>query len=361
MQNLLVTDRGAYGQCHLRSCESGANNIRRLALAHGFPRNRERDANACRLPLGESRRHGACGESLRRVTALSCLLVMLCGTRAGADEPNASRESRFSPSRLLAKLAIPALHESSGLAPSHIRPDMLWSHNDSGDDARLFAFDLQGSLIAAMHVQGASAQDWEDMASFQQNGKPYLLVGDTGDNQRHRTSYTLYRIPEQPPDNGALEVDQAVEFRFETGPADCEAIAFDTERNEVLLVDKGWDLACRVYVLSWPSELNDAPPMHVARHISTLHIAGVTGMDIDRDGRHAIVSTYGSAYEFSRKADEDWKAAFGRKGCTVPLPARKQGESICYAADGQSLFLTSEFAPSPLFQLTLRLGSESSP
>ncbi len=269
--------------------------------------------------------------------------------RAEEDSP-----SRFQPSKLLAKLAIPALHESSGLAASRLRDDLLWSHNDSGDSARLFAFNLNGTLISIVPVDGAAAQDWEDMASFTQDGHDYLLVGDTGDNQRRRKTCALYRIPERVPDGQPLVVDQTVHFRFEKGAADCEALAFDAGRNEVILVDKGWDLACRVFVLPWPGSKSKADEVHVARQIAILPIAGVTGLDIDRSGRNAIASTYGSAFEFRREPNEDWKDAFGRKGCEVPLPARRQGESICYAADGQSIFLTSEFAPSPLFQLMLR-------
>ena len=33
----------------------------------------------------------------------------------------------------------------------------------------------------------------------------------------------------------------------------------------------------------------------------------------------------------------------------VTMPIRRQGESICYAADGHSLYLTSERQPTPLW------------
>lgn len=298
-------------------------------------------------------------EPPRRLSAPSLPLVVMVllwtiSPWVRAEESVEARVSRFAASQLVANLAIPALHESSGLAASHVRSDMLWSHNDSGDSARLFAFDVNGYLIDTVQVRNANAEDWEDMASYEQDGKPYLLIGDTGDNQRRRPNCTLYRIPEQPVHGGVLEADRVVKFRFETGSADCEAIAFDPHRNEVLLIDKGWDLACRVFVLPWPAETPAPRELPVARHIATLKIAGITGMDVDGDGHHAIVTTYGSAYEFVRKSSEDWKSAFRRQGCKVLLPARKQGESICYAADGQSIFLTSEFAPSPLFQLKLR-------
>ncbi len=33
------------------------------------------------------------------------------------------------------------------------------------------------------------------------------------------------------------------------------------------------------------------------------------------------------------------------------MPQRNQGESVCYGADGRTLYLTSEFAPTPLLEV----------
>jgi hypothetical protein len=74
-------------------------------------------------------------------------------------------------------------------------------------------------------------------------------------------------------------------------------------------------------------------------------------MDISSNGRRAVVLTYGDAYEFVRNSDEGWPEAFARRPLVIPMPKRPQGESICYGPDGVTLYLTSEKAPSPLWEV----------
>ena len=211
--------------------------------------------------------------------------------------------------------------------------------------------DISGATAGVCDVNGADAIDWEDMASYSKEGKPYLLVADTGDNGRRRKKYQLYRIPERHPDQAPLAVDQTVHFKFDKGPCDCEAIAYDATLDQVILIDKGWSLRCRVFTLDWP--VKATKKTQLAKQVAVLKIAGITGMDISPDGRRAIVLTYGPAYEFVRDADETWKRAFARPGREIRMPVRRQGEAICYGADGKMLFVTSEKLPTPLFRLAV--------
>ena len=56
-----------------------------------------------------------------------------------------------------------AIGESSGVAVSRTYPGVLWTHNDSGDDAVLYAIDMAGNLIGRFPVSGARNRDWEDI------------------------------------------------------------------------------------------------------------------------------------------------------------------------------------------------------
>jgi hypothetical protein len=287
--------------------------------------------------------------SARRASGLWALIsLLIVGTPSRALAESLS-DIEYGAAEVVAILDLPALKESSGLAASRLRDDMLWTHNDSGDGPRLYAIGTNGEVLGTCDVKGAKALDWEDMASYRQGGRGYLLVGDVGNNRRSKKISTLYRIPERPPELGALEVDRIVQYRYDLGPCDCEALAFDATRDEVLLIDKGWNLQCRVFVLKWPTESTLDPV--VASHIADVKIAGITGMDVAGDGCKAIVSTYGPAYEFTKSPDEDWSAAFRRAPREIELPFRKQGEAICYGADGRTIFLTSEKLPTPLLRV----------
>ena len=99
---------------------------------------------------------------------------------------SASGDPRFSAISLVAKtigqLGDTRLHEISGIAASHRHPGRYWLHNDSGDGAFLYAIDAQGALQGVVQIDGVIAVDWEDVASFERNGKAYLMVADCGDN-----------------------------------------------------------------------------------------------------------------------------------------------------------------------------------
>jgi hypothetical protein len=77
----------------------------------------------------------------------------------------------------------------------------------------------------------------------------------------------------------------------------------------------------------------------------------LTGGDIAPDGKHVIVCDYFAAYEFTLPADsgnfdEIWK----QKPIVVELGERKQGEAIGYAADGLSIYATSEGKLAPVIE-----------
>ena len=107
--------------------------------------------------------------------------------------------------------------------------------------------------------------DWEDMAAFRRDGKSYLLIGDIGDNKANRETIKqpLKLLLVQEPDAGSLPagettlpIERTIQFRYEDGPHDCEALAVDAKRNVALLLTKELDTECSLYevpldAISW--------------------------------------------------------------------------------------------------------------
>jgi len=263
--------------------------------------------------------------------------------------------------RELAKLADPAINESSGLAAGRTNPGVFWTHNDSGSRPQVFAFTMQGKALATVTVTGARARDWEDMASFTHNGRGVLLAADVGDNSANRALYTLYVFHEprlrtqKGAMQGTVKLVQTINFKYEDGPHNCESIAVDPTDRTIYLVSKVGGGECKVYSLAWPKRSQKGP--HVARPVATLKIPTTTAMDISSDGLRAVVLTYGPAFEYARRVTETWTQGFARPGRRIAMPPRAQGESICYGPDGKTLYLTSECKgknsanPSPLLEI----------
>ena len=303
--------------------------------------------------------------SIRRFDFMLCRMFSMCQASLCTvavflvvDAPGAADETALPinvPYRKLGYLRNPQIDESSGLACSRRVPDLFWTHNDSGDEPRLFAFDRQGNDRGEFVMEGAEAHDWEDMASFMLDGRPCLLIADVGDNQSRAAGYTLYLVEEpelttNPTTNRRLDLLQTVHFRYSDGPHDCEAMAFDPTDRRAFLVAKTTRKNSNIYMFEWPSTTNSSDTPAVAEQIATVDYPRVTGMDTSPNGRRIVLVTYGLAFELFRAQDETWSQAFARTGRPLIMPFRRQGESICYGPDGRKLYLTSEKRPTPFFE-----------
>ncbi|MDP6634900.1 MAG: hypothetical protein QGG42_08390 [Phycisphaerae bacterium] len=272
-----------------------------------------------------------------------------------ATRPAPKTRITYLPSRGLCILVNEEIGESSGLAAGRTNKGVFWTHNDSGDAPRIFAFNHAGADLASVRITGASARDWEDMCSFAIGGKSFLMLADIGDNRVFRKSCSLYVLPEpklnvkQRGRELIAPVGATINFRYEDGAHNCESIAVDPATRTIYLVSKRRPSVCKVYAMALP--VKSPKKTLVARAIGTLRIPTATAMDISPDGLRAVVGTYGHAYEYVRRPDETWKAGFSRDPRVIKLPFRTQGESICFGRDGRTLYLTSENLPAPLIQI----------
>lgn len=87
--------------------------------------------------------------------------------------------------------ALPAvINETSGLIQT--APNRLWSHNDSGGEAKLYQFDTTGTLLRTLVLRGVSNVDWEEIT---QDSAGNVYVGDFGNNDNLRSDLKIYKIP----------------------------------------------------------------------------------------------------------------------------------------------------------------------
>src|SRR5690606_29115274 len=127
------------------------------------------------------------------------------------------------------------MREISGLAASTLHPGVLWMHDDGGNPARLFAVSTKGRRLATFGIEGVTKTDWEDMDAFEFQGKRYLLIADTGDNGGLRRALQLHVVEEPTAlTNARLKPAWSIAFRWPDGARDCEAVAVDAVRGEIL-------------------------------------------------------------------------------------------------------------------------------
>ncbi len=307
--------------------------------------------------------------NFRGVKRASLLFLALCGAyllhlsyAASTAKAPKRPAPRFYTAQKLCDLQDPQVDESSGLGASRRYPGLLWTHNDSGDSARLFLLDQLGATKAVVTLNGATARDWEDMAVAGSGNNAWVYVGDIGDNNSVHDSITIYRFREPQldvagatPQTLALDCEQMT-LRYPDGPRDAESL-LATSDGQLFIVSKSLG-GSAVYGTSGPFTAGASQTLQMVGRM-TLNSDSffgrlTTGGDISPDGTRIVVRTYTEAYEWIRPKNTPWAAVWKTKPRSWELPTSQQGEAICYGLEGNSLFVTSEKLPAPLWKLTAR-------
>src|SRR4051812_19029080 len=97
--------------------------------------------------------------------AMSGWLFSACSTPSTRADPSSSK-SRYAAAVVTGKIRSKEIDESSGIAASRCQNGVLWTHNDSGDDAFIFAINKAGETLGTWRVPNARNVDWEDISSY---------------------------------------------------------------------------------------------------------------------------------------------------------------------------------------------------
>lgn len=274
------------------------------------------------------------------------LWLLLCA--AGAHAVEALRLEA------VARIQSEQISECSGIVASAFSEDVYWVHNDSGDEARIFAITGDGKPILpgwmehagdyqGIRIGDAVNIDWEDIA---RDDRGNLLIGACGNNFNMRRDLAIYVIPEPSPRAASqTRVLRKLPFRYpdqnDFPPLkrnfDCEAI-FWADGRIYLLSKHRSDTDTKLYRLE----------EQVEGHVQDLALIGrypiggsVTGADISADERLLAVLCYNSIHVFERALPgENWLDGPARWIPLVQVEDRWQYEAICFA--GEELLVTNE-------------------
>ncbi len=260
------------------------------------------------------------------------------------------------------------LTESSGLAFSTRDPHCVWTHNDSGNAAKLFAFDTRtGNLTGECRLNGVDAADWESLTTA---GKDFreLVVADSGDNDGRRDHISLYRFDEPDPKR-LTELSpsdyQILHLRFPDGAVDCEAVWYDISESSLLFLGKGRLPFAGVYRVAdsqWARKVTSALARNsssnhptaseilTAAKIATLALPMATGADRDPATGDIWIASYFQAFCFRRGKHTQLQSQLTDIPIATKMPPWRQIEAI--AVDHKSqVWITSEGIPAKLGRL----------
>lgn len=230
---------------------------------------------------------------------------------------------------------LPDVREASGLAVGRRTPGVLWTHNDSGNAATLFALDSAGVVRGRVRVP-IRTRDWEDVSAGRCPAGECLYLADIGDNRMVRSGVQIYRLPEPLPGDAetpALEVFDAI---YADGPHNAEGLFVIGDDIFVVTKDRIGGL--------YRSKMRTAAGELRFERIGDLGLAAVTDAEASPDETLVVVRTPKAAVIYRSSALMQGGAV--QPALRVPLGGVKepQGEGAALGADGM-LYLVSEGKP----------------
>jgi hypothetical protein len=250
----------------------------------------------------------------------------------------------------------------SGLAIGRAQPDIVFVHNDH-DRAVVYALDLQGKLHARIALEGAMAEDIEDIAIGPCGTQSCVYLADIGDNSARRGEYAILRFvePSVPNAPGTTEMTTAFErfrFSYEDGSHNAESLMVAPDGTLYVVTKLAPGSGGRV-VASGPSSVYrltaplSATATARATLVATLPVPAEGELALSAAAAHPcglgfLLRTYDRVYEFLTPAAASFEAAFQVTPTTVAMPDEPQSEGIDYRADGRGFVTSGEGAGAPL-------------
>jgi len=191
------------------------------------------------------------------------------------------------------------LHESSGIEAENT--NSIWTHNDSGDSARIYQIDTLGNILRNICFQVDSAIDCEE-STRDTNGNYYL--GDFGNNSNDRTNLRIYKITNPDSITTSTIIPELITFRFEDQELfppdsahmdfDCEAMFHFQDSLYLFSKNRSGNMFCKMY------RLPDVAGDYIAELVDSFNTGTwITSADINAAGNKMVLLSESRLWLFS--------------------------------------------------------------
>lgn len=253
--------------------------------------------------------------------------------------------------------------EVSGVVASRSNPDILWVHDDKGNDTQLIAIRTNGQLAQQYRLTSASNTDWEDIASGPGpvEGLAYLYIADAGDNTASRSDSVLWRVPEpRVPDTPAatqgLSIVEAFRFRFPGGSRDTEACFVDPLDGTPYFVSKELGRNGRLWRYPMPLDAAVTKTLVLAASFFA-DDASFSGADISPDGRMIVLRSRDRLHWYRRSIGQSVAQSFLGVPCRATTGNQGNVEAMCFDAEARNLIAIPEGSGAALLEAQIRFGT----
>jgi hypothetical protein len=232
------------------------------------------------------------------------------------------------------------LEEISGLAFSHIHPNVIYVHVDSGGESAVFLLDSLGNELGKITLEDTKNRDWEDIAVGPgPDGKSTVFVAEIGDNL---AAYKKIRIfyfsePNQLEKKSSVKPKE-IELTYPGGARDAETLMVDPISGDLFIVSKR-DEKNTLYCVPKGAFSSGSG---VLEELHQFDFSSSVGGDISQDGSQILIKNYFAVYYWERKSGESVETALKRTPSKLPYVPEPQGEAIGFNPSGTAYFTISE-------------------
>ncbi|GAA0891855.1 hypothetical protein GCM10009122_15340 [Fulvivirga kasyanovii] len=267
------------------------------------------------------------------------LAVAACS--ANSDSNEFEKEVYFDKAESCGEVENPLINEASGLAESLSNANMLWTHNDSGNDPFIFLIDEHGADRGTYELKGVVNRDWEDISSGPgpEEGKNYLYIAEMGDNYAVHEFKYIYRFIE-PVAGQSRIIDnfETIAFQYPDGRRDAECLMVDPLSKDLYIISKREDQV-GIYRARYPQSTEE---VNILEKLGTIPYHNIVGGDISSDGGDILLKTYDQILYWPRPEGITVHEALQQEPLLIPYTPEPQGESIAWKKDESGFFTLSE-------------------
>lgn len=245
------------------------------------------------------------------------------------------------------KLIAPELTEVSGLISSSVNHNCFWTHNDSGDLARVYLIDSTAKLLKTYLLEGIQVKDVEDIACVTIKDKSYIILADIGDNRgvRKNIQLIIFEEPKYYFDSDLHVISKAsIEVKNLVYPGngrDAEAIFVDPIDHMFYLISKR-EFQSTLYTADIFGEVKDN---YLLKSVINFPFTFVTAADISEHGDAIIIKSLTKVYFWYRDPKKSLKSELAKSYKNIVYQAEPQGEAICFAKQSSKSFFTLSERP----------------
>jgi hypothetical protein len=236
--------------------------------------------------------------------------------------------------------------ESSGILACG--SNFIWSHEDSGNDNKLYGFDTLGNLKRTIVISNVENIDWEDLTTDSDGN---IYIADLGNNNNNRKDLAIYKIPN--PENYAGSQVQAeilaVSYADQTAfPPPSHNQNFDVEaivwRNGYLYLFTK-DRSQPFSGLTKMYKMSDQPGTYLLQPMDSFYAGSdgandrITSADYNRGTGELILLTHNRLISFTNYTDDHFFDGTITEYYFAQEPG--QNEAIGFI-DSRRLYMTEE-------------------